>query len=169
MNDSQLLQICNEYLKYKDGQLIWIKKASKNTVIGSIAGYTRPSKYMTIKLNHKMYLLHRLIFFINHGYFPKYIDHINGVRNDNRIENLRECTHSQNHQNKKIPISNSSGYKGVSKAKGGVKWRARLKINGKEYHIGTFPNTVDAAKAYNKKAIEIYGDFACLNEIPNGR
>jgi len=164
MKDQELLDKLNEYLSYEDGRLIWIKKSSKNTVIGSTAGHTRPSKYMTLKFDHKMYLLHRVVFFIHHGYFPKYVDHINGVRNDNRIENLRECTHSQNHQNKSLGATNKSGYKGVSKAKCN-KWRARIKKDGKEFHLGTFDTVEKAAKAYNEKAIEIFGKFAHLNRV----
>ena len=167
MNGSELLQLCNEYLDYNQetGDLTWVKKASKNTIIGSTAGYTRPSKYMTVKLNKNVYLAHRLIFFMVEGYWPKYVDHINNIRNDNRWCNLRECTHSQNHMNKGIQSNNSSGYIGVSHGRLRKKWRARIKVNGKETNLGTFTTKLLAAKAYNDAAIKMHGEFARLNKV----
>ena len=105
------------------------------------------------------------------------IDHIDGNGLNNQKSNLRACTHAQNMQNSRSKSDKkSSKYKGVSlnkyKAKcreGGVKirkrWGARITHNNKRIYIGGFSTEIEAALAYNKKAIEYHGEFACLNEI----
>jgi hypothetical protein len=92
-----------------------------------------------------------------------HIDHINGDGLDNRIENLRLCTHGQNMSNRKLHKNNTSGYKGVNWES--EKWRATIYRNGKKISLGCFDDILDAAKAYNKAALKYYGEFAKLNEI----
>lgn len=94
----------------------------------------------------------------------KEIDHINGDRLDNRKENLRFCTRVQNEMNKPTSRLSSSGYKGVYRSRSGA-WLARIQLKKKKIHLGTFDNKVDAARAYNEKAKELYGDFAWLNSV----
>lgn len=91
------------------------------------------------------------------------IDHINGNGLDNRRDNLRLATTSQNTQNKKIGANNTSGYKGVDHRS--RKWRARIWLHGQEYHLGYFDSDIAAAHAYNKAAERLHGEFARLNEI----
>lgn len=91
------------------------------------------------------------------------VDHINQNGWDNRRSNLRIATKSQNMANKPKIRSNTSGYKGVSMVKKTGKWRARTNCNGREYTIGYFDNPEDAARAYDRKVIELFGDFAYLN------
>lgn len=95
------------------------------------------------------------------------VDHINGNTLDNRKENLRICDSSQNKANSVISSRNTSGYKGVyrSKTNKHKKWIANIKAYGVVYRLGYFHKKEDAAKAYNKKAIELFGEFARLNEI----
>jgi hypothetical protein len=97
------------------------------------------------------------------------VDHINGNRLDNRKSNLRICTQFQNTKNRFKSRSNKSGYKGVSffKAKYPLKkpWVAEIVYNYKRISLGYFYTKEDAAKAYNKKAIELFGEFAKLNVI----
>lgn len=98
--------------------------------------------------------------------FPKnYIDHINGNGLDNRKQNLRSCTFSQNIWNQKIRKNNTSGFKGVSWDKYNKKWRSRIGFNYKYILIGYFDDPINAANAYNKKAKELFGKFARLNVI----
>lgn len=92
------------------------------------------------------------------------VDHINGDRLDNRRSNLRICTHAENRRNTKKPISNKSGYKGVSWCKRDSKWVTFITVNGKSRNLGRYINIIDAAKAYNDAAIKYFGEFAKVNE-----
>lgn len=96
------------------------------------------------------------------------VDHINNNSLDNRIENLRWCTHCQNNQNKGIIARNTSGYRGVSFHKQSKKWRARIWVNGKEETIGSFENPQEASEAYENRAKEVHGEFYQIgNNISN--
>ncbi len=91
-------------------------------------------------------------------------DHKNGNGLDNQRCNLRLASDSQQGQNKrKKSGSSSSKYKGVSWIKEDNKWRARIKKNGKQIHLGVFKTEIGAAVAYNRAAKELFGDFARLN------
>lgn len=118
--------------------------------------------YKSLVLNGKSYLLHRLIFLWNHGYMPDYIDHANRNPRDNRIENLREATRSNNSSNS--IRQNKNGFRGVTLVKGKIdRWCARIKFKGKFTRLGIYDTKEEAAKAYDKKAIELQGPFAVLN------
>jgi hypothetical protein len=111
--------------------------------------------------------LHRLIMNFPKG---KQIDHINGNKLDNRKSNLRICGNSNNQMNvkKKATYSNkptSSIYKGVSYKKKNNKWQAYITKDQKRIYIGYFVNEKDAALAYNKKAMELFGEYANLNKV----
>ena len=90
------------------------------------------------------------------------IDHINGNGLDYRKCNLRVCTHQQNLQNQRIQ-KGVSKFKGVCWHKASQKWMAKIKHNYKTIYLGVFNNEIDAAKSYNKKAKELFGEFARLN------
>lgn len=94
------------------------------------------------------------------------IDHANGNKLDNRRSNLRICTRSQNAINNPARKNTSSIFKGVTMRKNGMSWSAQIAFNGKLINLGTFRVEEAAAKAYDNKAIELYGDFAWLN-FPN--
>ena len=91
------------------------------------------------------------------------IDHINGDKLDNRRENLRVCSRSQNQQNKSILPNNTSGYIGVVWCKSKKKWRAESTHKNKHVHIGYFDNAQEAARAYDRKVIELFGPLARTN------
>lgn len=112
--------------------------------------------------NHKQILLHRFIMNTPQGL---HTDHINGNRLDNRKSNLRICTPSQNQFNSKKHLLKSSYYKGVSWFKRDGCWRAYIVKKNKQYHLGYFQDEVDAARAYNKKAVDLFGKYCCLNKI----
>ena len=108
-------------------------------------------------------LLHHLII----GKPPKgmVVDHVQHDGLDNRKENLRIVTFQQNHWNRKGQRNSSSNYKGVSLQKTSKKWMSQLWTNGKRIYIGSFSCEHEAALAYNKKAVELWGESALLNEV----
>jgi hypothetical protein len=93
------------------------------------------------------------------------VDHINGDRVDNRRENLRLCTRSENLMNSRKRDNKSSKYKGVSFFKPVKMWRAYYQLNGRQKTIGYFRDEICAALAYNEAAIATYGEFARLNVV----
>ena len=104
--------------------------------------------------------MHRLVTNAKKG---EEIDHINHDKLDNRKENLRKVTHSENCQNRPLNKRNKSGYKGVHWFKNEKKWSARLGVNGKRIFLGYFDNKKDAAKAYDIAAKKHFGSLAFTN------
>lgn len=99
---------------------------------------------------NKTYKAHRVVWALVYGKWPdNHIDHINGVRDDNRIENLRDVTLAENNKNMARPINNKSGKSGVHFDKSCNRWRAYIRHDGKRRHIGCFGSFDEAAKARN--------------------
>ena len=156
-------EFLKEHLEYRDGHLWCVKKRSKNTVIGSRAGCLYKTGYVYVSVNNKRIPEHRLIWLYHHGVWPKeFLDHINGIRDDNRIENLREANNQQNQFNSNSNTGYSK-YKGVCWDKPRQKWRAYYMINGKYKFIGNFDDEVEAALAYDDTVRKIHGNFTRLN------
>lgn len=110
----------------------------------------------------KMVFMHRLIMNAPKGMD---VDHINRNALDNQKSNLRICTRSQNNGNRMSYIGKSK-FKGVWASNNinlRKRWRAEIRYENKRYHLGCFENQVEAAKAYDKKALKLFGDFAYLN------
>jgi hypothetical protein len=109
-------------------------------------------------------IAHRAAWAITYGFCPDmHIDHIDGDKLNNKITNLRLCTHNQNQHNQGIRVNNKSGFKGVSWMKSTRKWQAQICFRSKVKHLGLFNNKIDAAKAYDMAAIDLHGEFAWLN------
>jgi len=106
--------------------------------------------------------MHRIITRAKRG---EYVDHKNGDKRDNRRSNIRVCTPTQNNANQRYPVNNTSGYKGVSWHSDGIGWQAKVYSGGKFFHLGIFKDAKDAARAYNEKALELWGEFAWLNKV----
>jgi hypothetical protein len=103
----------------------------------------------------KKILAHRAAWAITYGYWPSTIDHINGDRSDNRIENLREVTASENARNRAMQSNNTSGKMGVSWSKSKRKWSSYIKINKVKRHLGYFDNFNDAALARKRAEAQL--------------
>lgn len=126
-------------------------------------------KYGRICIKGKMYSLARLGYYLKLGEWPDgELDHINGNPHDNRWENLRLCSRSDNAKNRRIYTNNSVGYKGVYplKYKGRiVKYGAKIQNEGVAKYLGSFVTPEEAAEAYNKECLKLHGNFADLNII----
>jgi hypothetical protein len=104
--------------------------------------------------------LHRFLMSPPPGYM---VDHINHNGLDNRRENLRICTRVENGRNRLPSKKSASGYKGVVKTSRGCRWQAKINIDKKQTYIGSFATAEEAARAYDAKAIEVFGEYANLN------
>ena len=155
--------ITQDFLKsffhYEDGRLFYTQPSGRMT-IGDRAGTVNGSGYYQTCIKGKIYKNHRLIFLMHHGYLPKEIDHIDGNPRNNRIENLREATHTQNSMNHKLSKANKSGFKGVNWCNTTNKWRATCRAFGKKHHVGHFVNIEDAVKALESFRKLNHGNFA---------
>jgi HNH endonuclease/AP2 domain len=127
-----------------------------------VAGYITEVGYVVISLFGISYHAHRLAFFFMGEPVPDCVDHKNGIRWDNRWKNLRSATNSQNQQNSKISTRNKTGYKGVSYHKVSKKFQASI-MNNKREHLGYYNTALEAALVYDKRAKELYKDFAKIN------
>jgi hypothetical protein len=121
VNDFTLTrEYLHELFEYKDGELFLVKNGKKAGTLNN-----QSNRYQ-VQINRKFYKLHRIIFMMFYGYMPKEIDHIDGNPSNNKVNNLRQATSSQNNYNKKMPKTNTSGIKGVSWDKNRNKWHVQV-------------------------------------------
>ena len=145
---------------YVDGQLV-SKTNIKQRKIGSVLGSLASKGYLTARVSSKLYRVHRLVFLYFHGFMPSQVDHIDGNRQNNQIENLREATSAQNNQNR--VATGASKIKGVVWHKQSKKWVASICINRKSVHLGSFEKIEDAAQAATDARKKLHGEFARSN------
>ena len=128
---------------------------------GSVAGAPDGQGYRQIGIDGRLYREHRLAWMWVTGSWPADdLDHINGDRSDNRIENIRPATRSQNNANGRRPKDNTSGHKGVSFDKKRQRWHAYVSKNYKRCHVGYFETLDEARLARAAAAERFYGEFA---------
>ena len=148
-----------ERFEYRDGEL-YRKVAPQGTKVGEKVGMLSSNGYVRTKIKCRPALVHRLIFMMHHGYFPEQIDHINGVRSDNRIENLRSVSRPENRYNAKIFSRNKSGVKNVHWLATQKRWAVNITVDKKRKFIGGFTD-LEAAELVAQLAREKYhGNFA---------
>lgn len=168
--DRELLELdfLRQVLDYcpSSGVFHWKKSLSNAAPAGSEAGRSRNSDgYKQVCINKKFYKCHRLAWFFVNGVWPDQIDHINGDRVDNRIENLRDVSGQTNSENQGFAHSNNkSGYLGVS-SRGNGRYQADIRIEGKKKFIGSFSCPEEAHKAYLKEKIKYHRGAARAAEI----
>lgn len=154
-------QYLREYFEYDQltGLFYWKRKVT-NAEIGQVAG-TQRSGYVYLKLHNKGCFAHRVAWLFIYGEWPsKYLDHINGIRSDNRICNLREATQSQNMMNSKH--SKTHAMRGLYKRKTGL-WQVKIGFDNKRINIGNFKTLEEAQVAYANAAKKFHGEFSVLN------
>lgn len=131
----------------------------KRSMLGTVAGTKHPNGYIRIRMCRKNYYAHRLAWLYVHGTWPaRRLDHKNGDPADNRIENLREATASQNSANSKRRSDNTTGFKGVVIHQGA--YAASVQVNGRRIMRSGLPSAADAALVYERMATENFGEFA---------
>lgn len=154
----------NELFRYEPetGLICWrVRRKGVKAKCGGVAGYVTDRGYIKIVNDGKSMLAHRVAFAIYFGRWPDgEIDHINGVKSDNRVCNLREATRKQNNANRGPLKNNLTGYKGVNYIKSRNKFVARISNGTRRVFIGMFDSAIEASEAYRKAAKEIHGEFA---------
>jgi hypothetical protein len=154
-----------EHVKYDENSpsgLVWIKPKQGRRV-GGIAGCKHKiTGYWLIGFNGKIYFCHRVIYkiFNKINIQDTEIDHEDRNPDNNKIENLRIATRSEQNFNQGIRSNNTSGIKGIHWHKRYNKWVARISVNGKRHHLGYFDDKYEAERAVIKKREELHGDFA---------
>jgi hypothetical protein len=154
------------YLRYdpETGDFYWIKKPSRfanDKCIGAIAGAVSATGRRYIELRGKAYQAHRLAWAFAYGSWPEgLLDHKDGDPLNNRLDNLRAASSSQNAWNKRISRANTSGYKGVSWHATAQKWRARFWAHKKSISLGLFDTKEQAYTAYRQAIEKHHGEFA---------
>ena len=128
---------------------------------GKTAGSKNSRGYIKIKIKGKYFYAHRIAFTFMGIQMPKTVDHINKIPHDSRWENLRPATYEQNNANRRVYKTSKSGMKGVFFKKERGCWATEIQINKKTFRLGCFRTQKEAKFAYNKKAKEALGDFAC--------
>lgn len=132
----------------ESGVFMWKRKPSNNVDMSRPAGNVQSTGYRVIRVNGTLYKAHRLAWLHFHGFWPPaLIDHINGEKSDNRIQNLRCATPLQNVQNQTKPHrGNKSGALGVSVEKSG--FSARIRVDGRLMRLGYYGSLTEAQAAY---------------------
>lgn len=154
----------HEVFEYRDdGFLVWKNHRSSNARKGMVAGCKGRIGYFYVSFFEKRLLAHRIIFEMFNGKIPPKmeVDHINGVRHDNRIENLRLSTRGQNARNlQSRRADNKSGFRNVYWFKSRKKWVVQLQIDGSKRTLGYFDLLEEAADFAKLKRFQFYGEFS---------
>lgn len=141
-----------------DGVLIWKVAQSNRAAAGSVAGSRNKAGYIRIRIDKLRYSAHRLVFLFHHGIMPQAIDHIDGNPSNNRVENLRAATLTQN-QGNRVSRRKNGLPKGVDWKPRVGKYQARITMNGRQVFLGLYSSPDDAHAAYLKAAQEYFGEF----------
>lgn len=155
------IQELHKYLRYdkSTGIFFWKVNSGARTVSGKMAG-TIVDGYVRISVKRKQFKAHRIAWLFSYGEWPiNEVDHINSIRNDNRIENLRLARKEDNQRNVGIRRTNTSGYRGVCFHKESKRWRAQCWVNGKRNQLGSFDTAELASNAYESFVKVHHGNF----------
>lgn len=158
-----------ELLDYdpESGAFTWKQTRGGTARAGASAGtLCKQRGYIVISVGNKLHQAHRLAWFYVHGYWPACLDHVNRVRTDNRLANLREVTRSQNLQNTTTVRSKVSGLRGVSFCKQTGRWKAQIGLNGKGKNLGRFDTPEQAHAAYLAAAAVMHTHNPLVTNAP---
>ena len=156
----------NYYLMYdRQGNSCLIDKEDYEKISQGYWSKYQDSNYFCSCIQGIKYWLHRYIVNAEEG---QYVDHINNNFNDYRKKNLRLCNNAENNRNRGLQKNNTSGYPGVGWAKREQKWRVRIKIDGKEKHLGYFDSIDDAIKTKKAAEEKYFGEYSYENSQQKG-
>ncbi len=146
-----------ELLNYDPETGLFVWRVTRRVRAGTIAGSKHPTQhYISIKIDGVLHKAHRLAWLYSYGVWPPNdIDHINRVRTDNRLINIRLATRAENCQNRRMRSDNSSGITGISWRKRDKKWDVRIGLGNKSKHLGCFDELSDAITA-RQEAEKLY-------------
>jgi len=150
----------NEVLEYRDGELYWKQTLSNVAKAGKPAGCKSSNTYGSITIDKKAYCLHKVVFCMHHGYMPKQVDHIDGNRKNNRIENLRPATNAENSLNRPAQKNSKSGIKNVSWNSQNQKWWVQVTKDKKKVVSEMFDDLELAELVAYEARCKYHGQFA---------
>lgn len=144
-----LYELASEYLEYRDGSLYWKKSRNSRSIVGGKAGEcVDKNGYKKIDFFRKKYLTHRIIFLLENGYLPENpIDHIDGDKLNNNINNLREVSTLCNVRNSRISPENKNKITGVYYSTKYKVWYSQIGVNRRNRHLGNYESKEEAILA----------------------
>lgn len=160
MTDKQpeaLAALVREAFDYADGHLLHRRKKHCSQRAGTIAGSQKRSGYRDVRFVGRVWKEHRLVFLWHFGWLPDVVDHVDGNKSNNRIENLRACSKSQNGMNRHSH-SSATGRRNVYKKKSG--FQVAVGVAGKRLYIGTYASIEAADAAAHEARRQHFGEFA---------
>ena len=160
--------LLHELFDYIDGNLIWKVDKSRQVKVGDIAGHLDTFGYICVGIDNKLYKAHRLIYLYHNGYLPPCLDHIDGNKSNNKIDNLRSASTSQNQMNIRLSTKNTSGTKGVTWNKKSKKWLVRVRAESKEHCFGYFDDKELAKSVAIDATNKIHKEFSSYKGVLNG-
>lgn len=157
--DAELRTRLKELYYYSDGRFYRTKDRGRHKK-DALVGSTHDKRgYRKINIGDKQYYEHRLVYLYHHGYLPNEIDHANGIKNDNRVENLRGCSRTENNLNLPLCSANTSGHKCVSWHKQMSKWQVRVTVNNKYKSFGLYDDFELACLVSDEVREKYHGEF----------
>ena len=141
------IDLVKSLFNYREGNLYWKKSPSSRAIVGNMAGSKTKTGYTLVGVNSKLYYLHRLVWLYHNGYLPGEIDHINQIKTDNNIENLREVTRTENSRNKSPSSRSKTGFSGVHWSKKARKWSVTYMVDGTNTRAGYYGTLEEAISA----------------------
>jgi hypothetical protein len=160
--ENLLILRCHEIFKYDpdSGLLTRIKRQGMRGKVGDVITCLDHAGYVKVKIDTVTYLAHRLIFGMVYCYFPEHIDHINRVRNDNRLVNLRASSPQTNPLNRTVGKDNTSGVNGVTWDKTKMRWLVQIQVNYEHKRLGYYESFEEAKAVRLQAEKQMFGEFA---------